>query len=175
MRPQLNTALKLTATLVVVGISLAWLIGRASNLGHKGEQVWFYDESQKRLYPGNAGTFPPDKGIGGKRNDGVRATVIVFKGAKDDLHSRRIAYLQTCTSELKGALERARAARAAGKPFDTRLLARDSDFYQTNTLVRRPGDTVWHPSNTLEAQLLMSEWRSWHGPGGEPAVLSVPD
>lgn len=154
---------------------MAWLISRTAGQRQSGEQVWFYDESEKRLYPGNPETAPPDKGIGGKKNDGVRAIVVAFRISRVDSGNRRIAYLQTCTPELKTALEQARAARATGKPFDSRMLSRDSDFFQTNTLVKRPGESEWQPSNSPEAQRVMSEWHAWRGQDGQSPVLSVPE
>ena len=177
MRPQLKAVLKPTAVVLLVVPALAFVISRTSSLRRTGDQnarVWFYDQSEKRLYAASPDIFPPDRGIGGKKDDGVRAIVVAFRGAQSGARSRRIAYLQTYTPELKTLLDRVRAARAAGRPFEGRVPSRDSDYFQINTLVSRPEGTEWHPSSTPEAQRIMSEWRSWRGPDGQPPVVCAP-
>jgi hypothetical protein len=174
MRPQLQSAFKLTAAVLVTAVTLGWLINRAGSGRHSHEQVWFYDESEKRLYPAAADIPPPDKGIAGKKNDGVRAIVVAFPGERNDSRHQRIAYLQTYTPELKTTLKRVQAAHAAGKRVEVQVPSRDSDFFQTNTLVRRPDEPTWQPSNSAEAQRITSEWRSWRGPDGQPPILVTP-
>ena len=177
MRPQLKAVLKLTGVVLLVVAALALVISRTSSLRRSGDQnaqVWFYDLSKKRLYTASPDILPPDRGIGGTKDDGVRAIVVAFRGAQSDARSHRIAYLQTYTPELKILLDRVRAARAAGRPFDGRIPSRDSDYFQINTLVSRPEGTDWHRSSTPEAQRIMSEWRSWRGPDGQPPILSTP-
>ncbi len=83
-----------------------------------------------------ASTVPPDKGIGGSSGDGVRAVVVAFRAEQSDPHKWRIAYLETFTPELKDLLEKVQAARAAGRAFKGRIPARDSDYFQTNSLVK---------------------------------------
>lgn len=177
MRPQLKAILKLAAVVLLLLIAVVWAIPRAASLRRTGDQnarVWFYDQSEKRLYAASPDILPPDKGVGGKQQDGVRAVVVTPRGSKSDPRSRRIAYLQTYTSELKTLLDRVRAARAAGRPFEGRIPARDSDYFQTNTLVSRADDSTWHPTSTPEGQRIMSEWRSWRGPDGQELILSTP-
>jgi hypothetical protein len=137
-------------------------------------QVWFYDESKKQLYAASIELIPPDKGIGGPANDGVRAVVVGYGGEKPSSANRRIAYLQTYAPELKALLERVQAARHAGNPVQESLPSRDSDFFVTNTLVRLPDEPTWHPSNTPDAQRVMSAWRSWTGSAGELPVPVTP-
>jgi hypothetical protein len=178
MKPQHKSTLTLAVVALLAIGALALVIARARTFFKNGEQnakVWFYDQSERKLYAASAEIIPPDKGIGGKKDDGVRATVVVFRAAAAAPDSRRIAYLQTYTPQLKTLLERARATRAAGQPFPGQLPSRDSDYFQTNTLVRAPGDPTWHPSSSPEAQRLMSAWRSWLGPAGQSPTLSVPD
>ena len=177
MRPELRTGLKLAAALVVVVVALAFVVSRLTSLSRSGEQdaqVWFYDLSKKRLYAGSPDIPPPDRGIGGASGDGVRAIVVAYGSTQGDARSRRIAYLQTYTPELKALLDRVRAARAAGRPFEGRIPSRESDYFQINTLVSRPEAIDWQASNNSEGQRIMSEWRSWRGPNGEPPGLSTP-
>ena len=51
---------------------------------------------------------------------------------------------------------------------------RDSDYVQTNSLVKGPDEAEWHSSNSLEGRRVMGEWRSWRGPDGQPPVVCVP-
>lgn len=174
MRPQLKLASKLAATLLLAGVALVWLISRTAGQSHGGEQVWFHDQSEKRLYPGNADTIPPDKGIGGKSGDGVRAIVVAFPADQNDPRKRRIAYLETYAPQLKDLLERILKARAARRPFGEQIPSRDSDFFQTNTLVKHPNDTDWQPVSSAEGQQIMSQWRSWRSPDGRPPIVCAP-
>jgi hypothetical protein len=177
MAPQLKSLLKVTAAVLLAAVATGFVIARFNSARRTGEengQVWFYDESEKRLYPVAGDTLPPHKGIGGRKDDGVRAIVVAFRGEQSDPRKRRIAYLQTYTAELKALLESVRAARAAGRPFKGGIPSRDSDFFQTNTLVKAPDDDLWHPSSSAEGQNIMSAWRSWRGPDGQPPVVCVP-
>ena len=94
---------------------------------------------------------------------------IIAAGAK-----RQIAYLETCTQELKDLLDKVRAARASGQAFKGRIPARDSEYFQTNSLIKGPEETEWHASSSPEGRRTMTEWRSWRGPDGQPPVVCVP-
>lgn len=164
-----------------LGLALAAAVGfgvsRSSALWRNGEQHakgWFYDLSEKMLYAGPISDVPPQKGVGGKSGDGVRAVVVGFGGTPSRPGESRIAYLETYTPELKKSLEEVQTARAAGKPFAGKLPAADSDFFQTNTLVKRVDDANWQPLNTSEGAKITGEWRAWRGPQGETPMVSVP-
>jgi hypothetical protein len=167
------------ALLLVLAIGSAGFLFRqlrtATRTGEAGTRVWFYDQSEKRLYGLSAGMVPPHKGVGGQSGDGVRAVVVNFRTEHDSRVQRRIAYLQTYASELSQLLQQIQDARAPRRPYSGLIPSRDSDFFQTNTLVRRPDDTAWQSSNTPEAQRIISEWRSWRGPDGQPPIPDVPD
>ena len=177
MRPQLKAILKLTAVVLLLLVAVVWAGIELAGCRRAGDQeaaVWFYDQSEKRLYTALPDIPPPDKGVGGKQDDGVRAVVVAFRGAKSDSRNRRIAYLQTYTPELKSLLERVRAARVARRTFDGRIPSRDSDYFQTNTLVSRVEPPDWHSSSSPQGQRIMIEWRAWRGPDGQPPVMAVP-
>lgn len=177
MSPQVKALLKLTSAVVLAVVGIGWVIARVNSVRKTGEensQVWFYDESEKRIYTAASDILPPHKGIGGRKDDGVRAVVVAFRGEQADVKKRRIAYLETYTPELKALLENVRAARAAGQPFKERIPSRDSDYFQINTLVRSPDEATWHPTSSAEGQKLMTAWRSWRGPDGQPPVVCVP-
>jgi hypothetical protein len=177
MNPAARSNLKFLAIVAVLITASVFLYGRARSLwttGESGASVWFYDQSEKRLYPVPSGTIAPHKGIGGQSGDGVRAVVVTFGGNRGQSPEQRIAYLETYAPELKQILEQVRAARDAHQPFKGPIPSRDSDFFQTNTMVKRPEDASWFPSNGSEGQRVISEWRDWRGPYGEPPAISVP-
>jgi hypothetical protein len=149
-------------------------VGGCRKTGEEGATTWFYDQSEKRLYEVPRDTLPPHKGIGGLSGDGVRAVVVAFRAEQSDPRKRRIAYLESYTPELKDLLEKVQAARASGQPFKGHIPTRDSDFFQTNSLVKGPAESVWHASNSPEGRRVMREWRSWRGADGQPPVVCVP-
>lgn len=177
MSPQLKTLLKILAVVLLTAVALGFFVRRTRGLLKSGDQtatVWFYDLSEKRLYPVPANTLPPHKGVGGKSGDGVRAIVVSFPSGSTAPRQRRIAYLETYTPELKDLLERVQAAHAAGKPFAGPVPGRDSDFVLTNTLVKLQEEAHWHPLNSPEGREVTSEWRTWKGPQGQAPSISVP-
>jgi len=142
--------------------------------GEEGARVWFYDQSEQRLYAVPASTIPPHKGIGGLSGVGVRAVVVTFRGDPRDAEARRIAYLETYAPDLKALMEQIRQARLGGRAYAGPSPPRESDYCQTNTLVRRVNEPAWHTSNSEEAQTIRSEWRAWCGPQGQPPMVSAP-
>jgi len=174
---QARTLLKLAAAVVVVVVCVAFFskrVGGFRKTGEEGATTWFYDQSEKRLYQAPRDTIPPHKGIGGTSGDGVRAVVVVARAEQNDRRKVRIAYLETYTPELKDVLERVRAARVSGQAFKGRIPARDSDYFQTNCLVKGPEESEWHVSNSPEGRRAMTEWRSWREPDGQPPVVCEP-
>jgi len=177
MSPQARTCLKLAAAVALAIVAVAFVskrVGGFRRTGEEGATTWFYDQSEKRLYEVPRDTIPPDKGIGGPSGDGVRAVVVAFRAEQNDPRKRRIAYLETCTPELKDLLEKVQAARASGQAFEGRVPARDSAYFQTNSLVKGLAETEWHASSSPEGRRAMTEWRSWRGPDGQPPVVCVP-
>jgi hypothetical protein len=163
------------AALTIVAVAfVSKRVGGLRKTGEEGATAWFYDQSEKRLYEVSRNTIPPHKGIGGPSGGGVRAVVVAFRAEQSDPRKRRIAYLESCTPELKDLLEKVQAARASGQAFKGRIPARDSDYFQTNSLVKGPAESVWHASNSPEGRRVMTEWRSWRGPDGQPPVVCVP-
>ena len=104
----------------------------------------------------------------------MRAVVVAFRSQQSDPSKRRIAHLETYTPEFKDLLERVQAARASGRAFKGRIPARDSEYFQTNSLVKGPEETQWHASSSPEGRRVMAEWRSWRGLDGQPPVVCVP-
>lgn len=177
MTSRTRTIIKATLAggLLVAGIALGISrIRHFATIGEEGVRVWFYDQSEQRLYAVPRETIPPHSGIGGAAGDGVRAIVVACRAEQGDPAKRRIAYLETYTPELKRILEGIRAARAAGRVYEGQIPARDSDFFQKNTLVRRPTEVVWHDVASAAGQKIMAEWRNWSGLDGQPLIVCAP-
>jgi hypothetical protein len=174
---QTQSWLKITGSVLVVAVAAGVLVHQARNFNRRGEEgatVWFYDQSEHRLYAAPQSAIPPHPGIGGKNGDGVKAIVVAFRSEQADPSKRRIAYLETFTPELKSLMEEARAARASGRKFEGTIPSRDSDFLQANTLVKRPDDAEWHPSNSPEGLKIASAWRLWKSADGQAPIICVP-
>jgi len=140
-----------------------------------GSRAWFYDESEKKLYTMPVTTMPPDKGIGGTSGDGEKAVVVTFGKDWHDRGKWRIAYLEKYTPSLKKTLEELMIARAAHRIFDGSAPSRQSEYFQTNTLVKRVDDHDWYPANSDEGKNILTAWRSWRGPDGEPPIVCAPE
>ena len=177
MHNQTKTLLKsgVVAALLMTGGGLLFSrLREANRTGEEGAKVWFYDLSEKQLYSAARETIPPHKGIGGAKEDGVRAVVAAPKGKEYATTERRIAYLESYTPELKKLLEDVKAARIARRPYPGRLPSRDSDYFGSNTMVCRLGESIWHAASSAEGQRIMGEWRVWRSQDGQPLVLCVP-
>jgi hypothetical protein len=173
----LSNSLKMAGIGIAMLAAVGFAISRGSVFWKTGEdqaKAWFYDLSEKKLYAAPINCIPPHAGIGGKRGDGARAMVVNFGPSAASKGESRIAYLEMYTPELKNKLEEVQASRAAGKPFAGKLPAADSDFFQSNTLVKRVDDVTWQPLNTPEGAQITSEWRAWRGKQGETPMVSVP-
>jgi hypothetical protein len=138
--------------------------------GEDGARVWFYDQAAQKLYPAPRGLIPPD----GNDDARVRAVVIGFRGMGNDVSQLKIAYLQKFSPEFKALLERAEKARAVGRPFTEKIPSQNSAYYEANTFVKLPGEDSWHTAGSAEARRIMTEWRQWRGPAGQPPIISVP-
>lgn len=177
MNFQLKEVLRFAAAVLMLALALGFIASRMSDLrkgGEDGLSVWFYDESEKRLYAAPRDAIPPHEGIGGKSGDGVRAVVVACRAEQKIPAKRKIAYLETYSPELKALLDRILAERAAGQPAKGPVPSRDGDYFQNNTLVRRPGENQWHPTSTAEGRKIQAEWRQWRDVFGQALVICVP-
>jgi hypothetical protein len=171
------TILKMTAAgglLAVATLAAVSTMRRLATTGEEDLQVWFYDQSERELYVMPRDTIPPDKGIGGEENDGVKAIVVAGHDECDDGKNRRIAYMETYTPEHKRLVEGVRAARAAGRPYGEPLPEPESGFYDKNTLVRRVDDPTWHDMTTAQARQIVAQWRSERGRDGKALDACTP-
>lgn len=168
MNPGAKSFLKLSLCTAALVTGVWFIVAQTSRFLHgntSANRVWFYDESEKKLYAMPDATIPPDKGVGGISGDGARAIVVEFE-KNSDPRQRKIAYLLKYSPELKKVLDASLLARAAGKIFDGTVPSRQSEYVQKNTLVRLVDETDWHPANTPEGRDIIQTWQSWRGPNG---------
>jgi hypothetical protein len=177
VNPVTLSKLKIAGAVLFFGVMGWLLVSEFRGRGRRGDHtaiVWFYDESEKELYPMPVNTIPPDKGIGGPSDDGYRAIVVGFAGYKHDKSKRKIAYLEKYAPDLKQTLEGVMMARAAGRIFSGPVPSPQSEDFLNNTLVKQQNEADWHAANSKEGRLIMKEWRSWRGPDGSgPAICAV--
>jgi hypothetical protein len=127
--------------------------------------AYFYDVSAKRLFVAPHGSVPPLRGIDGPEEDAFRAVVISDSGDPADKKSRRIAYLERYSPELKKQMEEAQAG--GPPPTITRSEA------QAHRWVRRTNDTEWTPLTSEAGEQLVSGW-AVPGPSGVTPAVCTP-
>lgn len=164
MTPARTNALKLTTAVVLLGIAavLVWRFMHTSD--GISERAFFYDLSEGKLFVAERGLVPPIRGMNDATEDGVRAVVVSLSGRPEDKGSWTVAYLETCTPELKQKLDAARAAGSA--PEISRTAA------QSLRLVRREKDTDWVSIVTPEGERIVSEWAASGTGNSTPVVVS---
>jgi len=163
-----------SGVLLLAGAMAASRMYRFTATGEENLQVWFYDQSERELYTMPRETVPPHPGIGGEKNDGVKAVIVAGHGECRDDKQRRIAYLETYTPEHKQLVEGVRAARKAGRAYGRPIPEAQSGFYEKNTWVRRLDDPVWHDMTTKKGKEIVTRWRSERGPDGRALDVCAP-
>jgi hypothetical protein len=134
----------LGVSIVVLGAAFA-LWPRAS--AAPGARIYFYDLSEKKLYPVPRDSFAPEKGIGGESGDGVEA--IVVRCPQCGAAGQRIAFLRTHTPEFKQRDEEGRRS-GLGIPDITR------EYTSANTLVRPVDGTEWQKTSAKEGSKIVA-------------------
>lgn len=164
MTPARSNSLKLASAILLLGVAgfLVWRFAQETD--GISERAFFYDLSEQKLFVAERGLVPPIRGLNDSTADGVRAVVVSPTGKPDDKGSWTIAYLETCTPELKQQLDAARAAGTA--PEIGRTAA------QALRLVRRVKDTDWVSLTSPEGERIVSEWTSLGSGDITPVVCS---
>lgn len=139
-----SQAVMLGIAIVVLGAAFA-LWPRAS--AAPGARIYFYDLSEKRLYPVSRDLFAPQAGIGGESGDGVEA--IVVGCAQCGSSGDRIALLRTHTPEFKQKDEEGRRT-GQGIPGITR------EYTSANTLVRLTDGSEWFKTSTKDGSKIVA-------------------
>jgi hypothetical protein len=128
------------------------------------ENTFFYDMSQKKLFSAPRESLPPMRGLDNAEEDAVRAVVVAVNGDPKDKVSRKIAYLEKYTPELKEHLAKVREGKAEPLPRGSR------DSYR---FVKRVDDPEWRAINTPEGEKILGEWNV-PGPDGKYPVVCAP-
>ncbi len=128
------------------------------------EKAFYYDLSEQKLFVAERGLIPPIRGLNDATEDGVRAVVISRTGKPEDKASQEIAYLETCSPELKQQMETAKAAGTS--PAMGRTAA------QGHRLVKRVKDVDWVSLATPEGERIVAEWTTSAPNGATPVVCS---
>src|SRR2546427_350615 len=84
-----------------------------------GENAYFYDLSERKLFVAPRTLVPPIRGINNDEPDGMRA--IVISGNPKDQASRKIAYLEKYAPELKQQFEAMQSGQESGAPSGSRI------------------------------------------------------
>ena len=157
----MKVALAVVALAIAAVIFLGFFRGRSEGK----ELTYFYDLSEKKLFPAPRNSIAPIRGINDAEQDAVRAIVISTTGNPKDKANRKIAYLETCSPELKAQLEAAQSGNTAAVP--------PRGVRQALMLVRRLEEADWYPVSSAEGEKIMTEWQM-PGPGGKAPVVCAP-
>ena len=135
-----------------------------------GENAYFYDLSERKLFVAPRTLVPPIRGINNDEPDGMRAIVISTSGDSKDKASQKIAYLEKYAPELKQQFEAMQSDQESRVPSGSRI---SRGTAQSFIFVRRLNEETWYPVNTMEGEKIMTEWQV-PGPDGKTPVVSVP-
>jgi hypothetical protein len=130
-----------------------------------GERAFFYDDSAKTLFYAARDAVPPIRGVDGPDEDGYRAVVYSATGDPKDKTSWRIAYIEKCSPELKGEMEKAQRSGEALSMGRAEALA--------HRFVRGVETTDWLPMTTPGIESLLNAW-TVPGTNGVAPVLCTP-
>jgi hypothetical protein len=160
--------------LILAGLMLAaavfFFIKLSPAQGGSGDQAYFFDLNEQKLFVAPRGSIPPISGINGAKDAGVRAVVISTTGDPRDKKHRKIAYLEKYSPELKQMFEAVQRARAAGQSAEGMI---QRSQVPAGTLVRRTNETEWHALTSSEGERIVTEWNV-PGPDGFVPVVCSP-
>lgn len=136
-----RTSLFAGAGIVVAAAVVVWYFWPQGKSERPSQ--YFYDLSEKKLYPTDAEAFAPEDGIGGEGGDGVEAVVFLCPECPQDIGHMRIAYLKTHTPEFKQRQD----ARKEGAAVAELTRAYELE----HTLISLPDQIVWVKASSEEA------------------------
>ena len=134
-----------------------------------GENSYFYDLSERKLFVAPRTLVPPIRGINNDEPDGMRAIVISTSGNPKDKASQKIAYLEKYAPELKQQFEAMQSGQESRAPLGGRI---SRGAAQSFIFVRRLHEETWHPVNSAEAEKIMTEWQVPGADGKTPLVCA---
>jgi hypothetical protein len=160
-----SDTIKIAAAIALLGFA-GFLVMKFVRQGDGiAEKAFFYDLSEQKIFTAPRTAVPPIRGVNDSQEDGMRAVVISVTGNPADKASRKVAYLEKYSPELKRQMETAQATGAS--PQMGRIEALGHRF------VSRAEGTQWFPMNSPEAEQIVTEWAT-PGPGGVTPVVCAP-
>ena len=161
----MSDTIKIVAAVALLGVATLLVVRYVRQGDGITDKAFFYDVSERKIFTASRTAVPPIRGINDSQEDGMRAVVISVSGDPADKSSRKVAYLEKYSPELKRQME---AAQATGQsPQLGRIEALAHRF------VRRPEDAEWFPMNSPEAERIVTDWAT-PGPGGVTPVVCTP-
>jgi hypothetical protein len=155
---------KLAAALAALGVAGFFLVGFFRGGDGVSDAVFFYDLSEKKLFPAPRTAVPPIQGVNNAEKDGVRAVVISTTGDPKDKKSWKIAYLEKYSDELKAQME------TSQREGTTRQMGRAEAL--GHRFVARAEQLRWLPMKSAEAEQVLNEWTTMGTNGTTPIVCS---
>jgi hypothetical protein len=151
--------LSLALALLAVAATLLWRVIRDQM--PMEEMAYYYDLSEQKLFAAPRRLVPPIRGLNDATEDAVRAMVFSTTGNPKDKASRKIAYLEKFSPELKQQVEAFRKAEeqdpTAPRPPKDKA---DRITSRAHCFVRRLTDSEWYPLNSPEAEKILVEWQT---------------
>jgi hypothetical protein len=138
--------------------------------GQSGENAYFYDLSERKLFVAPRTRVPPIRGINNDEPDGMRAIVISASGNPKDKASQKIAYLEKYAPELKQQFEAMQSGQESRAPSGGRI---GRGAAQSFIFVCRVNEESWYPVNSTEGERIMTEWQV-PGQDGKTPVVCAP-
>ena len=156
--------IKLVGAVLGIAVAAFFLVRYFTNNSGLSDKAYFYDLSEKKLFTGPRSAIPPIRGINDDEEDGVGALVISTSGDPADKKSRKIAYLEKYSTELKRDLEQAQKTGKAAQIG--RSVAQGLRF------VRSESDTAWHSLATEEGNRIVTSWATPGANGITPVICN---
>jgi len=158
-------------------LAIVLLAGAAFRFSHylgeraqAGENAYFYDLSERKLFVAPRTLVPPIRGINNDEPDGMRAIVISTSGNPKDKTSQKIAYLEKYAPELKQQFEAMQSGQETGARSGSHI---SRGAAQSFIFVRRLNEETWYPVSSTEGEKIMTEWQVPE-PDGKTPVVCVP-
>jgi hypothetical protein len=160
-----STLGKLTLALALLAGATVCFVKLSPRGDGENDKGFFYDLAEQRLFVASRTLIPPIAGLKSRELTGVRAVVISTNANPKDKASRKIAYLEKYSPELKMVLEAVRAGKTSAVPSHQER--------QALIFVRRVNEAEWYTVKSPEGEKILTEWNV-PGPDGKLPVVCSP-
>jgi len=164
---QKQQRIQLTAAALIFLVAGYFFYNHFRSMAPSEPSSYFYDISEGALFVAPKSSVPPIKGINDDQQDGVRAVVIATDGDCSNPASRKIAYLEMYSPELKKQFESFRNRDENGaEPVQT--LSRSQA--KAHHFVRLPDESQWVPIRSKRGLEITEGWRQSGANNRQPSV-----